>query len=86
MLTLTYSQEIGRAGRDSKLSKGIIFLFSGDNKSREILRLSSRPSKSNIGKFFQQLFKNNSAVQPGDIIESDPTTQSEEFDTKVRIS
>lgn len=86
MLTLTCSQEIGRAGRDGNPSKGVLFLFPGDERSREILRLSCYPSKKNIGRFFRQLFKIYKTVQPGDIIESDPTVQSEEFDTKVSIS
>lgn len=85
MLTLTCSQEIGRAGRDGNPSKGVLFLSARDDRSREILRLSGQPSKNNIGRFFRHLFKINKTVQPGDIIESDPTVQSEEFDTKVRI-
>lgn len=44
------------------------------------------PSKSNIRKFFQQLFERHGTAQVGDVIESDNDVQCEEFDTKVRIS
>lgn len=44
------------------------------------------PSKSNIRKFYQQLFERYGTAQVGDVIKSDEKAQCEEFDTtKVRI-
>ncbi|KAG0636916.1 P-loop containing nucleoside triphosphate hydrolase protein [Tuber brumale] len=78
-----YSQEIGRAGRDGKLSKCMLYLCGEDWSQRESFCRLDLPSKKSVDNLLRELFRSNEGVEVGDVIETDAKQQSKDHDVKI---
>jgi ATP-dependent DNA helicase RecQ len=53
-----YYQEVGRAGRDAKMSYGIVLASYGDTKIQEFFIDNTYPERKSILDFYDYLYKN----------------------------
>jgi len=78
-----YSQEIGRAGRDSKDSMCLLYLCGEDLHLKESFARGDLPSRESVRKLLQDIFNaESSKMKPGDSIERKLYQQSREYDIR----
>jgi len=78
-----YSQEIGRAGRDSKDSMCLLYLCGEDLHLKESFARGDLPSKESVRKLLQDIFDGESRkMKPGHSIERKLYQQSREYDIR----
>lgn len=78
----SYSQEIGRAGRDGKISKCIFYVCSEDLHLREMFARADLPSRESVRGLLQGIF-NPSTVEPvGGEIRVSHFIQTKDFDIR----
>lgn len=83
----TYSQQIGRAGRDGKPSTCLINLSPKDFHLRNIFTYGDRPSKRSLRLLLEDIFSaKNDRLGPEDMLKVSHAQQSKDFDIGVRTN
>ena len=79
----SYSQEIGRAGRDGKLSKCIFYICGEDLHLREMFARGDLPSRESLRGLLQDIFHaTNVSIPVGGEIRTSHYEQEREFDIR----
>ncbi|KAF2665199.1 ATP-dependent DNA helicase [Microthyrium microscopicum] len=79
----SYSQQIGRAGRDGLKSKCVFYLCPEDFYLREIFIYGDLPSRDSVSRFLNDVFKSEHvALDVGETIEVSQYAQAREFDIR----
>ncbi len=79
----SYSQEIGRAGRDGDLSKCMFYVCGEDLHLREIFARGELPSHESISGLVQEIFSpTNAALSVGSEIKFGHYTQQKDYDMR----
>lgn len=76
----SYSQEIGRAGRDDAESQRVLYLRAEDVYLRECLVRGELPSKASFTELLSEILSSQSPSGPGSFIGVDQSIQSEQYD------
>ncbi|KAF2754477.1 ATP-dependent DNA helicase [Pseudovirgaria hyperparasitica] len=79
----SYSQEIGRAGRDGKVSHCLLFLCADDLHLRESFARGDLPSKSSVARLLREVLSLKPSAPPENHIEANLYQQGREFDIKA---
>lgn len=79
----SYSQEIGRAGRDGKLSKCMFYVCAEDLHLREIFARGDLPSRESVRSLLQDIFDSSNTKMPvGSELKFNHGHQEKEFDVR----
>nr|POE92361.1 atp-dependent dna helicase recq [Quercus suber] len=77
-----YSQEIGRAGRDGRLSHCLLYLCAEDLHLRESFARGDLPSKTSVSNLLREVF----GSQPRDgVVEASTLQQSKQYDIRPTV-
>jgi superfamily II DNA helicase RecQ len=83
----SYSQEIGRAGRDGKTSKCLFYVCGEDLHLREVFARGDLPNHESIQGLLRELFNfSNRELVVGATIQTSQYDQSKTFDIRVSIA
>lgn len=78
-----YSQEIGRAGRDSLQSQCMLYLCAEDMHLRESFARGDLPSKDCVTALLNEIFTTQPSSDPMPVIEANHYNQSKQYDIRV---
>lgn len=86
MSSIGYSQEVGRAGRDGKASKCVLFLFAGDRSILENFARGNTPSRASVRAFVTRVCIDAKVqgVKVGGVLIVNTFQYAKDYDIRVR--